>query len=646
MGKRVKHLLAAAILAACLLAQAGVCYGEETAAQSGQAAGESQADQNSQTAAVQNGQETGDVNPPAIEQVYVNLPEVTVYGSGWPEEGMEAFLGQESLTYEGKTTFAQTGEPVYYYILLDVSNSMPDSYFRGVKEAIRSFEGKINTQDRMALYTFGETVELKLAEEHSPEETQAVLESLANRDERTLMFEAVRMASDRAAQVAPEVCRRRVLLVISDGEDFNIGSTGVNEAQECLKKTGIPAYAFAMKDTAREHINSFGEFARTSGGTLTVFDDQQAPALLDTFPAYMAAGEVLEWRSGSNRQTNRMENVSLRTGDNRTVSREVMVSRHIRDEEAPRLVFVEQTGDAQIAVEFSEAVEGADNPSSYMITRRDLKKSKKKKDKEDQEEEDQNAEDQDAEDQDAENGEPEDTENQDAEDGEEDSGTVIPVLSVATDKEIPGRMLLSFSEDLEPGRYTISCPGIRDSSMEQNPVENQKTIRVEQRPLMTRIFQAVKDWYWIGLILAAAALAAVILRAMRKVKQGRGVVYVDGKPVMAADVELHKHVSIQEERGMPFYLRVSVKGNRPEDMTLHMNGSFIVGRAQICNLYFDDKRMSRQHFVLEWDGQNMYVTDLETTNGTQVNQVPIHQKRRLQQNDVISAGSVDMTIRW
>ena len=77
-----------------------------------------------------------------------------------------------------------------------------------------------------------------------------------------------------------------------------------------------------------------------------------------------------------------------------------------------------------------------------------------------------------------------------------------------------------------------------------------------------------------------------------------------------------------------------------------MNGSFIVGRAQICNLYFDDKRMSRQHFVLEWDGQNMYVTDLETTNGTQVNQVPIHQKRRLQQNDVISAGSVDMTIRW
>ena len=49
MGKRVKHLLAAAILAACLLAQTGVCYGDETAAQNGQAAGESQTDQNSQT---------------------------------------------------------------------------------------------------------------------------------------------------------------------------------------------------------------------------------------------------------------------------------------------------------------------------------------------------------------------------------------------------------------------------------------------------------------------------------------------------------------------------------------------------------------------------------------------------------------------
>ena len=77
-----------------------------------------------------------------------------------------------------------------------------------------------------------------------------------------------------------------------------------------------------------------------------------------------------------------------------------------------------------------------------------------------------------------------------------------------------------------------------------------------------------------------------------------------------------------------------------------MNGSFIVGRSKICNLYFDDKRMSRQHFVLEWDGQDMYVTDLDTTNGTLLNGVRITKQRRLNQGDKISAGSVEMAIRW
>ena len=96
--------------------------------------------------------------------------------------------------------------------------------------------------------------------------------------------------------------------------------------------------------------------------------------------------------------------------------------------------------------------------------------------------------------------------------------------------------------------------------------------------------------------------------------------------------------------GKTFHLRVSVKGGPPQEMNLRLAKSFIVGRSKICNLYFDDNRMSRQHFALEWDGMEMYVSDLNTTNGTMVNNVKINKKRRLQQGDKISAGSVEMTI--
>lgn len=560
---------------------------------------------------------------PTIEQVYVNLPEVTVYGTNWPEGKLEAYLGQKGLSYKGKRSFGETGEPVYYYILLDISNSMPDSYFQALKQSIAGFEEHLRTQDRMALYTFGEHVELRLTENHSSLDMESVLESVENTDNRTLLFEAIRAAAERADQIDPEVCRRKVLLVVSDGEDFNIGSTGETEARDSLKKAGIPVYAFAIKDTARENINSFGEFARTSGGTLTIFDAQQAGTVFDTFPEYMAASDVLEWNAGSNQVTNRLETFTMRTASGQTVSREVMVSRHIKDLDSPELTVVDCLKKDQIAIEFSERVTGAEIPSHYVVLRHD---DKKKKDKAGEKDDNQKA------------------DETDARDTEE--GVIVTVLSVSTDKENDNRMILSFPDELKAGRYTISCTDIFDISMEENAVRNELEFVIDQKPLMERVLTGIKGWYWIGIILAVLILVIVLLRGYQKVKKGHGVVYLDGKPVMASEIELHKHISIQEKKGKEFYLRVSVKGKCPEDMTLYLNESFIVGRSQICNLYFDDKRMSRQHFALEWDGEHMYVMDLDTTNGTMVNKVPIHQRRRLQQNDVISAGSVELTIRW
>ena len=81
-------------------------------------------------------------------------------------------------------------------------------------------------------------------------------------------------------------------------------------------------------------------------------------------------------------------------------------------------------------------------------------------------------------------------------------------------------------------------------------------------------------------------------------------------------------------------------------MELAIDKSMIVGRSSICDLYFDDKRMSRQHFALEWDGRDMYITDLDTTNGTTVNGVRIKGKRKLDNGARISAGAEEMQIRW
>lgn len=543
----------------------------------------------------------------SIEQVYVNMPEITVYGQGLGTEA-SAFLGEKQLTADSQMIFSESGEATYYYVLLDISNSMPEEYFEQIKSAVCNFEQTLDENDRMILYTFGEEVKLVLDETHNRADTEAALAGVDNTDNRTLLFAAVSQAADRADQVPAESCKRRILMVISDGEDFTIGKTSSAEAQENLKKKGIPVYAFGIQDTKREYLNDFGAFARMSGGEITVFGNQEAGSFLDGFHQQMESFQVLKFQADTNKATNQMMPVVLTMADNRSLTKEVPIIRHIPDQTAPVLIRAEKISDNQLEVEFSEQVSGAETASNYLVNQVEASEN-------------------------------------DGESETRKTGTVA-VDSVSCD---PGSNLiytLTFENELEPGDYEISCVGITDLSMEANAVSNCIPFLVEQRSWGERLAAGIQQWYWIGLIAAAAVLSVIIFRFYRKVKKGSGVVYVDETPVLASDVEVHKHVAIREQEGVEFFLTVQVKKGAPETMKLRMQGSFIVGRSKICNLYFDDQQMSRQHFALEWKNDDMYVTDLQTTNGTKVNGMPIHQQYRLQKNDKISAGSVDMRIRW
>ena len=64
-----------------------------------------------------------------------------------------------------------------------------------------------------------------------------------------------------------------------------------------------------------------------------------------------------------------------------------------------------------------------------------------------------------------------------------------------------------------------------------------------------------------------------------------------------------------------------------------------VGRSSMTELCFpEDAGLSRQHFVLERDGEDWTVTDLGSKNGTLVNNIPLRAKLRLKAGDRISAG--------
>lgn len=531
-----------------------------------------------------------------LEQVRVRLPQVTVYGTGLETEGLEVNLGQRKLSLKEASSFAQTNEPASYYVLLDISNSMPEGYFDAVKESVVRFEESLDENDRLSVYTFGEQVNLILDENHERAQTQAALAAVDNIDNRTRLFDAISEAA-AAAERSGAASGRCIFMVISDGEDVTIGGAQTAEAQASLEQKGIPVYAFGIADTSREHLNQFGEFARNSGGSLTVFGEAEAGSFLTGFHQQMEAAQVLKLLYTDNVVSNQMETLTVKTAANQTVTKNVMVSEHIPDQTAPAIVTAELTEDGQLLVEFSEPVAGLGEAASYTVTPV----------------------------------------------GEKKKAEAVAVSSVTFSQDKENTVLLTFSAPLPAGSYQLGCVNVCDLSMEKNSVENTMEFQVAPLPLPKQIAKLALEWAWVA---GVAVVLIAVFCLFRKVKKGRGVVYVDGKPVMASQIEVHKHVKIKNREGKSFTLEIRTKGNKPEEMSFTMNGSFIIGRSQICNLYLDDKKMSRQHIALEWENGEMYVSDLNTTNGTMLNGTRITDRQRLSKGDTIAAGSVEMTIRW
>ena len=72
---------------------------------------------------------------------------------------------------------------------------------------------------------------------------------------------------------------------------------------------------------------------------------------------------------------------------------------------------------------------------------------------------------------------------------------------------------------------------------------------------------------------------------------------------------------------------------------------FAIGRADDCNLKLTDKRISKHHSEIRISGDLLWIRDLESTNGTFVNQDRIEHAQLLEPNDTISIGKYKFKVK-
>lgn len=543
-------------------------------------------------------------NSLSLEQAYICLPQIRIYVNGAENYGeldpeqIEVYRGETQLSLAGIQKFSDLDEGIAYYILLDISGSIWDSYFADIKSALQAFHSELSEKDQMVLITFGENVTVQLTGEESKEEAAAKIAGLNNRDDQTLLFEALAQAGDMASALSNQEYKRKAAIVISDGEDIAKGKSTKDEALKELKSQGLPVYAMAVDYEENQIIDSFGEFARNTGGSLHIFGQGGVLEGLQSIRSRLQSSDVLLLESDSNNASQSMETLTVQFDQwNLTKTIETGFYNWQADEEAPQITGIEQDGSNKLKVTFSEPVSGGENVTNYQL-----------KDTAD--------------------------------------GTVYTPVSIEEGEN--NCKVLTFEEEFYTGDYTLVTVNIADVSMEKNPVEEGGDISLEGRKKEPAAVIFLRNHGYLIAAVVVLLLLAVILLIYQKIKKNKGVVVLDDKMTMASNIDVKRHVAMEQKKqqGVILMFTMHTQGRYPAKMEVPLNSSLIAGRSDICDVYFDDEQMSRQHFALEYEGGTVSIMDLDTTNGTMVNGVRIQTKRKLDKKDRICAGTVEMTIDW
>jgi pSer/pThr/pTyr-binding forkhead associated (FHA) protein len=84
----------------------------------------------------------------------------------------------------------------------------------------------------------------------------------------------------------------------------------------------------------------------------------------------------------------------------------------------------------------------------------------------------------------------------------------------------------------------------------------------------------------------------------------------------------------------------------PTGEVVRLVGTATIGRAPINQIVLNDTLASRRHAELRCEGNVLIIRDLNSTNGTFLNEVPLTAPRTVQPGDILRIGSTIMQLRW
>ena len=573
-----------------------------------------------------------------ISEVRTEIPDVKVFLNKPLAEdsisGLQARMGSDNtqLSLVSSGTEKEDPDPETVYLLYDNSGSISAAESEKMKEAVRQVYGGKRDADQFYLISFGQEAG-EPVQIDSAEKLESTLAALTNRDQNTALYAAIQKAA--ALSDAAEGTGRRVLYVFTDGvqdlkslTDPKTPGYTEQDSLSLLGKSGLPLYLFQFPGDPKADPDAIGAFARASGGEQYIFTGESSKEQFESAWEDTNAGQFLLFDYGKQEVPIGEQTLTLQSGDGLNLSTAVQVSKWKKDTVPPEIRESSFTAPSAIRIVFSENVENADRISAYSVRT--------------------------------------------------ESGQAVS-LAAADYDQADCTATLTAADHLAAGTYTVVMTGITDSSMEKNPLTGETSITVSPEQAVTETAEtadtdAAKSQNLLLLVILIcaggfiAAFAVIVIARLRKVERQRfrmaggntadaGGQQKQPAPANApAAAQSAPASAVQAPVYVPLPAAASSKPQLQLDVmsgqvriyhgSIPMDRSAIFGRSRNSDYSFDDKELSKQHFALEFSSNEVMIRDLNSSNGTFVNDIRIAKPRKLAAGDIVRAGMLKFIFRW
>ncbi len=554
----------------------------------------------------------------AIEQIQATLPYVYAYCHlGDNETNMYDIEFSDGS--EADFQKIEDAGDIHYYILLDNSGTVRD-YFDDVKAYLcDTFLVKKGDKDKVTLHLVSDIQDKDQWEPMISGETDGTIikthiEKITCDGNNTFLHTAIYNTAKEAEQNYEEGYRN-VIVVISDGnnESSNKSSYSIEEANTQLNTSGTPLYSIVLEQ-GDEDKDNLAALARKHGGISSLINSESSVETeMSKIFDYINNIKKLSFISDSEVG---IKDVSIFSENGvGTRKQEVNMNNYdmsLYDEKTVLQVDLKQQAHNQLIFTVDATLEGLEDKENYEIH----------------------------------------YESEDECDDEYfvkkvDVNVIEKSNKVKPWKEVT-EITLTLNQTLYNGVVDIEFKKAIQTQYGKPLGVESKAINItdQNRPSKTSVWLKQYAWIIIALILVIVIVVVILVLVLRKIKKKGGIVYVENEAILADNVIQKQHVHIEKEKGLFIKLIISGGSKDSIELSSELKGSLIVGRSDLSDVFIDDSMMSRQHFVLTDEDGVIYIQDLETTNGTMLNGVRITKKQQVKQNDVISAGGLQIRIDW